>query len=96
MGEEKFAELLKDRDALKKILTYHIVPSKLLTKDALALARKMKPATTVHGGEITLAIKGSGVMKGLYLNDEARVGDADVIASNGVIHVIDKVLVPPK
>ncbi len=92
LGEEKLAALLKDKEALKKILTYHVVSGKVLAKDAIALAKDEKSAKSVEGSSIKLSIKG----KSLTLNGEAKVIKANVMASNGVIHVIDKVIMPPK
>ena len=92
LGEEKLAALLKDKEALKKILTYHVVSGKVLAKDAIGLAKDEKSAKSVEGSSIKLSIKG----KSLMLNGEAKVIKANVMASNGVIHVIDKVIMPPK
>ena len=92
LGEEKLAALLKDKEALKKILTYHVVSGKVLAKDAIAMAKDEKSAKSVEGSSIKLSLKG----KELMLNGEAKVIKANVMASNGVIHVIDKVIMPPK
>ena len=75
--------LLKDKAALTKVLTYHVVPGKVMAKDVKA--GKVK---TVQGQEITLKTEG-GVMV-----DGAKVVATDVTASNGVIHVIDTVIMP--
>jgi uncharacterized surface protein with fasciclin (FAS1) repeats len=75
--------LLKDKAALTKVLTYHVVPGKVMAKDVKA--GKVK---TVQGQEITLKTEG-GVMV-----DGAKVVATDVAASNGVIHVIDTVIMP--
>ena len=75
----------ENRDKLVAILTYHVVPGRVTANQVAG----MKAATTVQGGEI--AIRASG--KAVKVND-ARVVSADVAASNGVIHVIDKVLLP--
>ena len=92
LGEEKLAALLKDKETLKKILTYHVVSGKVLATDAIALARDDKSAKSVEGSPIKLSLKG----KDLMLNGEAKVIKANVMASNGVIHVIDKVIMPTK
>jgi len=78
-------KLLKpeNKDVLTKILTYHVLSSKVMAADV-----KDGKVATVQGGEITL-----DTMGGVKVN-EAKVVSADVAASNGVIHVIDKVLVP--
>jgi len=75
--------LLKDKAKLTAVLTYHVVPGKVMAKDVKA--GKVK---TVQGGEITLATAG-----GVTVNN-AKVVKADVDASNGVIHAIDTVLMP--
>lgn len=72
-----------NKATLTKILTYHVVPAKVMAADV-----KAGKVTTVEGGEITIATDG-----GVKVN-EATVTSTDVAASNGVIHVIDKVLVP--
>ena len=75
--------LLKDKAALTKILTYHVVPGKVMAKDVKAGTVK-----TVQGGDITLATSGGVTVNG------AKVVAADVAADNGVIHAIDTVIMP--
>ncbi len=75
--------LLKDKAALTKVLTYHVVPGKVLAKDVKA--GKVK---TVQGSELTVSTTG-GVKV-----DNANVTTTDIVASNGVIHVIDTVVIP--
>jgi uncharacterized surface protein with fasciclin (FAS1) repeats len=75
--------LLKDKAKLTAVLTYHVVPGKVMAKDVKA--GKVK---TVQGGEITV-----GTMGGVTV-DNAKVVGTDVAASNGVIHVIDTVIMP--
>jgi uncharacterized surface protein with fasciclin (FAS1) repeats len=75
--------LLKDKAALTKVLTYHVVPGKVMAADVKA--GKVK---TVQGQELTVKTDG-GVMV-----DSAKVTATDVAASNGVIHVIDTVMLP--
>jgi uncharacterized surface protein with fasciclin (FAS1) repeats len=75
--------LLKDKAALSKILTYHVVAGKVMAKDVKAGAVK-----TVQGQDITLATTGGVTVNG------AKVVAADVAASNGVIHAIDTVIMP--
>lgn len=77
--------LLDDTEALTAILTYHVVPGAVMSGD---LSDGMT-ATTVNGADVTVTI-GDSVM----VND-ATVVTPDVEASNGVIHVIDTVLMPP-
>ncbi|URD53689.1 fasciclin domain-containing protein [Chroococcidiopsis sp. CCNUC1] len=76
--------LLKDIPKLKKILTYHVVSGKVMAADVA----KMKSAKTVEGSDVKI-----DASKGVKVND-ATVSTADVAADNGVIHVIDTVLMP--
>jgi uncharacterized surface protein with fasciclin (FAS1) repeats len=82
--KDQLDALLKDKAALTKVLTYHVVPGKVMAKDVKA--GKVK---TVQGSELTVSTAG-GVMV-----DGAKVTATDIVADNGVIHVIDSV-VPPK
>ena len=84
---ETVAALKKDPKALAAILTYHVVPGK---KDAAEVV-KMKEIMTVEGQPIMITIVDGKVM----LNKSATVVKTDVGASNGVIHVIDTVILPP-
>jgi uncharacterized surface protein with fasciclin (FAS1) repeats len=86
--KEKLEALLKDKDALKKVLLYHVVSGNVMAADAMKLDGKGAP--TVNGAEIKVKIDGKNVM----IND-AKVIMADIKCSNGVIHVIDKVILPP-
>ncbi|QMS86741.1 fasciclin domain-containing protein [Nostoc edaphicum CCNP1411] len=76
--------LLKDIPKLKKILTYHVVSGKVLAADVA----KLKTAKTVEGSDVKI-----DASNGVKIND-AKVATADVAADNGVIHVIDTVLIP--
>ena len=78
--------LLKDKDALTKVLTYHVVAGKV-TSDQVV---KLSEAMTVAG--IKAPIK---VMNGQVWVGGAKVVTVDVPASNGVIHIIDTVMLPP-
>lgn len=75
----------ENRQQLVKVLTYHVVPGKVPASRVAA----MDSATTVQGGNLAIAASGDGVTV-----DGARVTATDVAASNGVIHVIDTVLIP--
>ena len=77
--------LLSDPEALAAILSYHVVPGKVMSTD---LNTDMT-AATVNGADITVMTEG-----GVMVND-ASVTVADIEASNGVVHVIDKVILPP-
>jgi transforming growth factor-beta-induced protein len=81
-------DLLKpaNKDRLVAILTYHVVPGKVTAADVV----KLNKAKTVQGEEITIKVDGNTVM----VND-AKVTQTDIAASNGVIHVIDTVILPP-
>ena len=75
--------LLKDKAKLTAVLTYHVVPGKVMAADVKA--GKVK---TVQGSELTISTTG-GVMV-----DKAKVTTTDIVANNGVIHVIDSVIMP--
>jgi uncharacterized surface protein with fasciclin (FAS1) repeats len=75
--------LLKDKAKLTAVLTYHVVPGRVMAKDVKA--GKVK---TVQGSELTVATMGGVTV------DNAKVIKTDIAASNGVIHVIDTVVVP--
>jgi uncharacterized surface protein with fasciclin (FAS1) repeats len=76
--------LLKDKAKLTAVLTYHVVPGKVTASQV----SQLKEAKTVQGGSLTI-----GTSAGVTVNN-ANVIKADVMASNGVIHVIDTVLLP--
>ncbi len=80
--------LLADKAALTAVLTYHVIPGKVMAEDVMA-ARQVRPAT-VEGSALNVR-----VMNGYVRVDDARVVQADIEASNGVIHVIDRVVLPP-
>lgn len=79
--------LLEDPDALSNILLYHVVPGEVTAEQVTTL----ESATTVQGADIAISIEGDSV----FVND-AQVTMTDIAASNGVIHVIDAVLMPPE
>lgn len=80
-------DLLKpeNKDRLVAVLTYHVVPGAVMSTD---LAEGMK-AATVQGSEVTFTLDGGPKVNG------ASISTPDVVASNGVIHVIDAVILPP-
>jgi uncharacterized surface protein with fasciclin (FAS1) repeats len=80
-------DLLKpeNKDKLVSILTYHVVPGKVMSTD---LSEGLK-AATVQGGEVTITLDGGAKVNG------ATISTADIAATNGVIHVIDAVILPP-
>lgn len=77
--------LLKDKEKLTAILTYHVVPGKVMAADVV----KLNSAKTVNGQEVSIKVMG----KMVHI-DNATVTTADVPASNGVIHIIDTVILP--
>jgi uncharacterized surface protein with fasciclin (FAS1) repeats len=79
------AALAKDKSKLKAVLLYHVVSGKLTATQVV----KHKSLTTLEGGTLSIRTRDGNV----YVN-RARVIDANVIASNGVIHVINQVLIP--
>ncbi len=78
----------ENKSQLAGILTYHVVAGKVKAKDVVGLSN----ATTVQGGDIRISVKGGSVI----LNDSSTVVKTDIGTSNGVIHVIDTVLLPPE
>ncbi len=82
--KEQLDALLKDKAKLTAVLTYHVVPGRVLAKDV-----KPGPVKTVQGSALTVKAEGGKVMV-----DNASVTKTDIVASNGVIHVIDSVVLP--
>ena len=80
-------KLLKpeNKGQLIKVLTYHVVPGKVMAKDVV----KLNKATTVEGSDVAIAVSG-----GTVTVDNAKVIKTDINSSNGVIHVIDTVILP--
>jgi uncharacterized surface protein with fasciclin (FAS1) repeats len=79
--------LLKDPEKLKGILLFHVVSGKVMAADVV----KLKTAKTLQGGSLRIKVAGSKVMV-----DNADVVKTDIVCDNGVIHVIDAVLLPKK
>ena len=77
--------LLADKAKLTSLLTYHVVPGRVLAADVV----KVRSAKTIQGGNLTVSAQ-----SGTVTIDAANVVRADVLASNGVIHAIDTVLSP--
>ncbi len=80
-------DLLKpeNKDKLTALLTYHVIAGKVMSTD---LTEGMK-AATVNGAEVTITLDGGAKVNG------ATISTADIVAKNGVIHVIDAVIMPP-
>lgn len=83
---ETLAKLAADKEALKSVLLYHVVPGKVLAADVKA----GEVETALKGKKVTLVTEGGVTVNG------AKVVKADVLAKNGVIHVIDTVILPAK
>ena len=80
------AELATNKELLRSVLSYHVVPGKLTAADV-----KSGNLKTVQGANVALSRAGTFVTV-----EDAVVTQADVGATNGVVHIIDKVLMPPK
>jgi uncharacterized surface protein with fasciclin (FAS1) repeats len=79
-------ELARNKELLKSVLTYHVVPGKVTAAEV-----KNGNVKTVQGANVALAKAG-----GFVTVEDAMVTKADVGATNGVVHVIDRVLMPPR
>lgn len=77
--------LPENKDKLVAILTYHVVPGRVAASDVV----KLNSATTVQGGDVSIAVKDGQVSV-----NEATVVKTDIETSNGIIHVIDSVILP--
>jgi len=76
----------KNKEQLRSILTYHVVPGRVTAGDVV----KLTSAKTVNGQEVRIS-----VLKGVVRLNDAKVTKTDIAASNGLIHVVDRVIVPP-
>lgn len=85
LPEGTVESLLENTDKLKAVLTYHVVAGKVMAADVMG----MDSATTVNGKDIMFTVKDGTVMV-----NNAKVIKADIECSNGVIHVIDTVILP--
>jgi uncharacterized surface protein with fasciclin (FAS1) repeats len=83
--EAQLNALLADKEALTAVLTYHVVAGTVLAEDVV----KLSTAQTVNGQSLTIKMMDGGVMI-----DGAHVVATDILTTNGVIHVIDKVILP--
>ena len=89
LPEGTIAALLEDpQGALTDILLYHVVDGAVMAETVVTL----DSATTLNGADVTITVNDDGV----FLNDTVQVIITDIVASNGVIHVIDGVLLPPE
>lgn len=80
-------ELLADKELLTSILTYHVVSGSVDAATVVGLTE----ATTLNGAKVSIKVVDGSV----FLNDTVKVVATDIMACNGIIHVIDAVLVPP-
>ena len=78
--------LKKDRKALRAVLLYHVLDGRVTSGKVV----KRKSAKTLNGARVSFSVKG----KKVFVND-ARITAVDIKASNGVIHVVNRVLIPP-
>jgi uncharacterized surface protein with fasciclin (FAS1) repeats len=83
---QTMAQLGKDKEMLKSVLTYHVVPGKVTSN-----AVKVGNAKTVQGANLALGKAGA-----IVTVEDAMVVSPDVAVTNGVVHVIDRVLMPPR
>lgn len=83
--EADLQALLADKEALTAVLTYHVVPGKVMAADVISLSS----ATTVNGQDVEIKVR-----DGKVTIDGANVVSTDIEATNGVIHVIDQVILP--
>jgi uncharacterized surface protein with fasciclin (FAS1) repeats len=84
--EEQLAALLQDKEALRAVLTYHVVPGKVMAADVV----KLEQAETVQGDPVKITVRNGKVQV-----NTANVVKTDIVCKNGVIHVIDAVILPP-
>ena len=75
-----------NKEQLRSVLTYHVVPGRVTAKDV----RQLTSAKTVNGQQVRIS-----VLKGAVRLNDAQITRTDVMAANGVIHVVDRVILPP-
>jgi uncharacterized surface protein with fasciclin (FAS1) repeats len=83
---DTLAKLASDKEMLKSVLTYHVLPGKVTSAEV-----KTGAAKTVQGASVALSKAGTFITV-----EDAVVVTPDIAATNGVIHVVDRVLIPPK
>ncbi|MFZ0015512.1 MAG: fasciclin domain-containing protein [Acidimicrobiia bacterium] len=86
-------ELLADTETLTAILTYHVLGDTVTSSDLAAAGTEEITVTTLSGEDLTVVVGDDGTVS--FADQTATVATADIEASNGVIHVIDAVLLPP-
>ncbi len=80
-------DLASDKAMLRKVLLYHVLPGKVPASKVL----KTKSATTAEGSKVTFSVRG----KSAFVND-AKITKTDIRCSNGIVHAINRVLLPPE
>lgn len=80
-------DLAADKAMLRKVLLYHVLPGKVPASKVL----KTKSATTAEGSKVTFSVRG----KSAFVND-AKITKTDIRCSNGIVHAINRVLLPPE
>ncbi len=88
LPEGTIPSLLKDKAALQNVLTYHVIPGRVLAQD---IAQGQTAAKTANGEEFIITRKADGTVT----VNGAKVIKTDIIAGNGIIHVVDSVILPP-
>jgi len=83
--QDELQALIADKETLTAVLTYHVIPGRVMSSDVVALSS----AITVNGQSVEVK-----VLEGKVMIDEATVITPDIEATNGVIHVIDRVILP--
>jgi uncharacterized surface protein with fasciclin (FAS1) repeats len=86
LPKDQLSKIVADKAQLSALLTFHVIPGKVMAKDA-----GNAPVKTVNGANVNVSRSGD-----LVGYDDALVTKADIVATNGVIHVIDKVVMPPR
>jgi uncharacterized surface protein with fasciclin (FAS1) repeats len=84
--EDQLSALLRDKGKLAKVLTFHVVPGSVKAEDVV----KLNTANSVEGSPLAISVSSDGVKV-----EGAKVTATDIMCSNGVVHVIDTVILPP-
>ncbi len=85
--KKTLAALAKNKAQLRRVLLYHVISGEFMASQVVGL----KSAKTLANETVRISVRGGGV----YLNKNVRVVKTDIAASNGVIHVVNAVLIPP-
>lgn len=90
MPQSEREALLNDRGSLADVLTYHLVRDRVKAPTV----GSPRTATTVNGAQITITVKNRGFKRRGFKVNDAKIVKTEILASNGVIHAIDSVLIP--